>query len=205
MVVGALAVVAAGLGWLAAQIVLSRATVPPDVPGLLWPNPKQLTPFSLHDQRGQAFDLDRLQRRWTFIFFGYTHCPDVCPLTLASLKDVDRWLVERGAPTEDVQYVFISVDPERDTPGRLGEYVAHFDQGFLGVTGSDEELGALTRQLGVIYIRGDPDERGEYSVDHTASLFLVDPQARLIAAFPAPHDAATIAEQLTAIRNFLGG
>ncbi len=102
-----------------------------------------------------------------------------------------------------MQYAFVSVDPERDTPERLGEYVAYFDRGFLGVSGSREELAALTRQLGVVYIHGDPDGEGNYLVDHTAAVLVSDPQARLIASLQAPHDAGTIAERLAAIRGFL--
>jgi len=194
------ALLAAGGGFQLAQALYGKQQ-PPEVPALLWPNPKQLDAFTLTDHRGQAFDLERLQDKWTFLFFGYTHCPDVCPTTLATLDAVK----ERLERPEDVQFVFVSVDPQRDTAKHLGEYVTYFDSEFLGARAPLDELKSLTGQLGVVYMHEEPDENGDYEVGHSAAVMLTDPQARLLGMFHAPHDAGPIASQFTRIRSFVEG
>ena len=160
-------------------------------PGVLWPNPRPLGAFSLQDHRGRAFTRERLDGVWTFMFFGYTHCPDICPGTLSTLRRVEHDL-PANAPAPR-QHVLVSVDPARDTVEHLARYVAAFGPEFLGVTGSDGELAKLARDVGAAYFRGDPDDDGSYFVDHTASIMLVDPHGRLVALFGMPHDAAAIA------------
>jgi protein SCO1/2 len=177
---------------------------PAEIPGLLWPDPKPIQPFSLDDHRGQPFDLERLKGHWTLLFFGYTNCPDVCPATLAVLSSVARRLA--GTPAaRDLQYVFVSVDPQRDTPDRLAQYVTHFDPGFIGVTGPQERLGPFARQLGVLYMRNEADAQGAYTMDHSASVFLTDPQGRLLALIGPPHVPEEMAERLRQIRRLTGG
>ena len=160
--------------------------------------------FHLTDHHGQPFGLDRLEGKWTFLFFGYTHCPDVCPMALSVLANVDKRLHGSGDATH-VQYVFVSVDPQRDTLAHLADYVTYFDKSFIGATAPEKELSLLTRQLGILYTRTEPDARGDYLVDHTASILLVDPKARLVAVFSTPHDATTIASRFSRIRHFVGG
>lgn len=177
----------------------------PDIPGLLWPHPKSLAPFTLIDQHGDGFTLDALQGKWTFLFFGYTHCPDVCPVSLHVLDRVAELLQGSGDDLTGTQFVFVSVDPERDTREKLLTYVGYFNEGFLGVTGNEDKLAALTKQLGVLYLRSGGDEEGGYLIDHTASIFLTDPGGRLIALFGMPHDAKVIAERFQSIRAFVEG
>jgi len=196
----AVALAAAALTLGAALAYLNAKPSAPDIPGLLWPNPKPLSDFELRDQAGRPFDLARLEGAWTLLFFGYTHCPDVCPMTLSVLDDVDDLLAQAGRDPSNLQYVFVSVDPERDSLEHLGDYVTYFDEDFLGVTGDDAALKELTRQLGALYVRSEPDENGDYVVDHTAAVFLIDPRARLIALFQAPHDARVIARDLPRIQ-----
>ena len=188
----------AGIG--AALVMQQRGDTPPDIEGLLWPNPRQLEASSLVDQDRDTFDLQNLRGQWTLLFFGYTFCPDVCPATLATLHDVHERL---GA--DDLQTVFVSVDPGRDTPERLGQYVRFFDPDFLGVTGGGDALRALTAQLGVIAFQTEPDADGNYLVDHTAAVLLLDPQARLVGLFRTPHEAEDIATRVRGIRDFVGG
>ena len=157
---------------------------------MLWPNPRPIGAFSLHDHHGRPFTRERLDGAWTFMFFGYTHCPDICPTTLATLRLVEQDLPAR-APVPR-QHVLVSVDPARDTASHLARYVTAFGSGFLGVTGSDGELSRLAREVGAAYVRGEPDDDGSYFVDHTASIMLVDPYGRLVALFGMPHDAAAI-------------
>ncbi|MDX1433096.1 MAG: SCO family protein [Gammaproteobacteria bacterium] len=197
VLVAAVAVVALVAGAVSAYFV-SRPDVS-DIPGLLWPKSKPLEPFALDDHDRRTFDLERLRGHWSMVFFGYTHCPDVCPVTLAVLKQVDG-LLAGDDDLAPMQYVFVSVDPVRDSLDHLGKYVGHFDEAFLGVTGDDEALASLARQLGVLYVRGEPGANGDYLVDHTAAIFLVDPRGHLLAIFHAPHNPATLAGYLERIR-----
>lgn len=182
----------------------SRHGAAPDIPGLLWPQPKAIGHFALVDDHERPFDRGRLAGKWSFLFFGFTHCPDICPTTLATLANVAARLHAPvgGAP---YQYVFVTVDPQRDTTAHLAEYVDYFDERFIGVRGDDEALAEFTRQLGVVWFRGEPDEEGRYLVDHTAAVMLVDPEVRLVGVFSAPHDAADIAARTARIRAFLEG
>ena len=182
--------------------VVQRSSAAPEMkaPGVLWPEGKQLDAFTLTDQRYQPFTLARLKGKWTFLFFGYTSCPDVCPATLALLKAVRGELVAAGDDVDGVQMAMVSVDPARDSRQRLGDYVEHFDETFLGLGGSDPQVNYLARQVGAVYFRGEPDENGFYAVDHSTSIMLIDPIGRLVAALPAPHESGRIAAQLRAMR-----
>jgi len=164
------------------------------------PEPRVLADFDLVDQRGEQFSLEQLKGRWSLLFFGFTHCPDVCPSALFDLHQVNQAVSASHPDGAPYQIIFVSVDPERDTPQRLEEYVSYFDPDFLAVTGSPPQLAALSRQIGVAY-RIEPHEPGStsYTVDHSASVLLTDPQARLHGLFPAPHDADSIARDLLAI------
>jgi len=160
--------------------------------------PRPLPAFRLVDHAGRPFDRERLRGRWHFLFFGFTHCPDVCPTTLATLAAVRTRLRDLPA-AERPGAVFVSVDPARDTPEALARYVPHFDPEFVGVTGEPAAIAALTRELGIAVVIGEPDSDGAYTVDHTAALLLVDPDAAWAAVFGTPHAADTIARDFRAI------
>ena len=167
---------------------------------MVLPEPRVIADFALVDDAGAPFMLDNLRGHWSLMFFGYTHCPDVCPSTLYDLKLVHEKLEQLngdGAPGHQV--LFVSVDPERDTPEQLGQYVSYFHPDFIGVTGAQEQLAPLTMQLGIAY-RIEDHEAGstQYNVDHSVSVLLMDPQGRLHGVFPAPHDADKIAGELAA-------
>lgn len=149
------------------------------------PVPLEIPEFSLVDHRGRPFDRSRLLGTWSLLFFGYTYCPDVCPLTLQSLAPVQDALAEVPPP---VQVVFVSVDPDRDSPERLAEYVGFFHPELLGVTGEAREIERLTRAVGAFHEKADGGHGADYLVDHASSLFLVDPDARLHAVLEDPHD-----------------
>ncbi len=204
MVIAAALIAAFGVGIVAREVMTGRSA-DADIPGLLWPDPKVVGPFELVDHDGKPFGLAQLDGRWTLMFFGYTHCPDVCPVTLSVLKQAYEVLEREGADLGDVQTVFVSDDPERDGQEHLREYLGYFDERFLGVTGDDEALQGLTRQLGVLYIRNEPDDNGSYLVDHTASVLVLDPAHRLVGLLGAPHDALDIADRLTRIRSVVEG
>lgn len=174
-------------------------------PATLLPEPRALVDFSLTDHRAQPFNRERLIGHWTLAFFGYTHCPDVCPNTMAVLNLVTRQLAGSPGGMEQVQVVFISVDPERDTLEQLASYVPYFNEDFIGATGSPEELLALARQVGVLYMRTPGNTPENYLVDHSASIMLLDPQGRWHAIFPAPHDPAAVAGAFAKIREHYPG
>lgn len=164
----------------------------------LFDAPRPLPDFRLVDHAGRTFDRERLRGHWHFLFFGFTNCPDVCPTTLATLAAVRAGLRDLPA-SERPGAVLVSVDPERDTPVALARYVPHFDPAFVGVTGDPAAIAALTRELGVVVMIGAPTGDGDYTVDHTAALFLIDPDGAWTAVFGAPHATDTIARDFRAI------
>jgi protein SCO1/2 len=164
---------------------------------LLLPEARTIEDFSLVDHAGEAFTPENLRGRWSLIFFGFTNCPDVCPGALYDLNLVSENLAGYGENEALPQVVLVSVDPERDSPEKLKQYVRYFNPGFIGVTGGEKQLAEMTAQLGVPYQvedhePGDP----EYAVYHSASILVTDPSARLRGAFPPPHDAAAMAQDL---------
>jgi len=127
---------------------------------------------------------DSLMGHWNMVFFGYTQCPDVCPTALSLMAELNK----RLKPAERPQVLFISIDAKRDTPELLAAYMPSFDPSFVGAAGTDEALAALVKHLGVMYQRNPETKPGIYTVDHTAAMFLIDPQARLKAVFSPPHE-----------------
>jgi protein SCO1/2 len=168
--------------------------IPSDLKSALLPEPLPLTTFRLTDQHGQAFGLDRLKGKWTFIFFGYTRCPDVCPTTLAVMKNIAT-ILERDPRNIESQFVFVSMDPERDKPESLGAYVEYFKPGFIGITGNQAQLKVLGRQLNIEARRIKEGAPEGYLMSHTSSIMLIDPSARWYADFPPPHERASIIER----------
>src|SRR5690606_8150280 len=113
------------------------------IEGLLWPEPKQIGEFTTVDHKGKEFDLNNLEGQWSLLFFGYTYCPDVCPLTLSVLNEFYK-----TREPDEVQIVFVTVDPERDTTTRLAEYIGYFNDEFTALGGSIEQVRSLASQIG---------------------------------------------------------
>ncbi len=156
------------------QATVFSATVVDDV------NP--VPAFRLSGPQGDV-TRQTLEGQWTFVFFGYTYCPDVCPTTLGVMKRLRSGLNRDEQP----QVLFISVDPARDSLDLLKNYVSAFDPAFIAATGSDEALAPLLKHLGAMFQRNNESaDQDHYTVDHTAAIFLVDPQARLKAVFSPP-------------------
>lgn len=187
-------VVAGALAGVAAAVVFMRAQPAPPVleRATLFEAARPLPAIALQDQSERAFDLARMRGHWTLLFFGFTNCPDVCPTTLATLAETRRQLADLP-PEEIPEVVLVTVDPARDTPAILARYVAHFDPSFTGITGSPEAIGAFTRDLGVAVMIGAPAADGSYTVDHSAAVFLIDPDAAYAGLFGGPHEAGAIA------------
>ena len=183
----------------------SRAVLLPDQVITLFPEPKPLTAFALTDHKNRVFDLASLKGKWSFLFFGFTHCPDVCPTTLAVLARARDNIARNSVGAEDIQFVFISVDPNRDTASKLRQYVDYFDSTFLGVTGNDAQIGNLAAQLGAAYQVAITPGMENYPVYHSAAVFLLDPRARYHAVFTPPHDAEAISRRFKVVRELEAG
>jgi len=181
--------------------MLPGRTVPPELQAVLRPVPKPLHAFELTDQYRQPFNLERLKGKWSFVFFGYTYCPDICPTTLSTLTGVLKQLHAGSQDRSSIQVVFVSVDPQRDTPEVLEDYLKYFNKGFQGVTGTQQGIDSLARQFGASYMKEPETAPGEYLVNHASSIFLVDPHGQLIAAFSPPHNPDTIVDQFRRIRS----
>jgi len=188
-----------GFVWLVSQIE------PPTAPEVgegatVLPDPIVLPDFSLLDQDGRSFTRSDLEGQWSLLFFGYSYCPDVCPVVLSELARVQGVLREDPEAGALPQVYFVSVDPARDTPERLREYVPFFDPAFRGLTGTPDEIAVLTRPLGVYHQAREPGERGDYLVDHSSKLWLIDPRGRYRALLDDPHDPRPFLELLGRIR-----
>jgi len=175
---------------------------PNNLPGLLWPKPKALTDFSLLDQDATVFDRRRIQGKWTFWYFGYTNCPDACPMALTTMRALSEKL-EMAGEVENFQFSFVSVDPKRDTLDHLKKYVSFFDESFVAVTGDTLSLKRLTSQFGVLHVYGEEGEDGNYLVDHTTAYLLTDPSSRFVGLFRQPHDVNELFSQFLDIKKFL--
>lgn len=154
--------------------------------------------FSLTDQNGQLFHLGTQQNRISLIFFGYTSCPDICPATLSQF----RQLVQRlGTQADQVDFVYITVDPKRDTAQRMKEYVSAFNPAFFGLSGTEDELKAVWMAYGVERLIRTTDDPTIYFIDHTSRTYLVDRKGNLRLTFPY---GTIIEDMLEDIRYLLG-
>ncbi len=152
---------------------------------------RQVPAFSLVGKDGKAVDESLFDDHWTMTFFGYTHCPDVCPITLQVMKEVVTEL--ESEQIDPMQVAFFTVDPKRDTHERMNEYVGFFDEDFRGISGELTDVLDFTRGLGIVAAFTANDDNPEnYLVDHTASMLLIDPQGRVRAKFRPPHEASSI-------------
>ena len=170
------------------------------IPGLFWPNPRQIGEFETVDHRQASFGLPQLQGKWSFVFFGYTNCPDICPITLSMMANIYPELSEK---VDNVQVLFVSVDPERDSTETLAQYVNYFDPNFIGLGGSESQISSMTRQLGVAYFIDKEEDNENYLVDHSASLYLISPEASMVGKLSPPLQPDSIKQQFYKIKEFI--
>jgi protein SCO1 len=188
---------AAGLGLLASQHWFGARPAPRLEGGLTYPEPRPLPHFVLDSTEPGGVGPDDLSGRWTLAFIGFTHCPDVCPTTLARLAEAQRQAAAAG--NEVPRILFVSVDPERDDAARTTLYARHFSADSLAATADHDRLQPFTRALGMVYMQS-PLADGGYSVDHSASVAVIDPRLRLVAQLRPPLDATTIAADLVRLQ-----
>lgn len=172
---------------LAAGIFFALRSTAPAVPesALILPAPEPVPAFSLLTQHGETVDQTVFEGQWDLVFFGFTHCPDICPATLQVLAAAKQSLADKGQQPLP-RIVLVSVDPERDTPEILGQYVDYFGDGNLGLTGTLEEIRKLTTGLGVYFEKRDT-EGDNYVVDHWAGVYIIDPDGNRHSLIGAPH------------------
>jgi protein SCO1/2 len=142
---------------------------------------------------GQRVSLDDFRGKLVVLYFGYTFCPDVCPATLVEIAGAMDIL---GEDAKDIQTIMISVDPERDTPEQLAEYVAHFDPNFLGVTGTEEEVAEIATLYGIFYEKHEGTVASGYLIDHTATTMVIDQDGYLKLLLPFGTTAQDMADDL---------
>jgi protein SCO1/2 len=168
--------------------------------GTWFPAARAVPDFSLLDGAGRAFSRRDLKGTPTLVFFGFTHCPDVCPTTLVKLAQLHR----QAPLAAGLRVVFVSVDPQRDTPALLGQYVHAFDPQFIGLTGEPSAVAGLARHFGVAVNRVELPG-GDYTMDHSAVIFLLDADARLVGLFTPPFNVAALAKDLRTVAPSLTG
>ncbi|MBV8062376.1 MAG: SCO family protein [Nevskia sp.] len=188
---GLLAAFAVLIGIIAGMAVLRPGTVQLQS-GTLLQAPRPVPDFSLQGEKG-AFTKADLAGHWSVIYVGYTHCPDVCPTTLAQLKQVEKGL---GPDAAKIRFIFLSIDPARDTPEALAQYTHYFSPDFLAVTGPDPQLESLGASLGYVYQKVPGQTPQSYLMDHSSALILIDPQARLAGYLTPPFKTESLVADL---------
>lgn len=156
--------------------------------------PAPAADFQLTDQYGQAFHLSGQRGKVVLLFFGYTHCPDVCPLTLAQYKQIKDQL---GSQAQDVQFVFITIDPERDTADQMKTYLAKFDPAILGLTGDQAALQDVWGKYGVYVSKDSSGNFSDPLIDHTAEIYAIDGQGNWRMTFPTGMESYDIVQDVT--------
>jgi protein SCO1/2 len=174
------------------------------ITGFLWPEPPRLATFELDRDDGTKLTEQDFRGRWTLVFFGFSNCPDVCPTTMNTLARVVEKLQSEPALAEVLQVVFVSVDPARDKPEMLRAYVDYFNEDFIGATANKERLAEFAAQFGVLYMKIETPGQDGYTMDHSASVLLVDPALNTVGLFSQPHIVDDIALSIIQIVDYLG-
>ncbi|HSY08524.1 MAG TPA: SCO family protein [Steroidobacteraceae bacterium] len=180
--------------WVARQV---DSAAPQLASGTWFPAARPIGVLALTAHDGRAFTAADLEGHPTLVFFGFTHCPDVCPTTLVKLAQV-----KKAAALPDLRVLFVSVDPGRDTPAVLAAYVHAFDPDFIGATGDAAEIARLAHKFGVAVARVDLPG-GDYAMDHSAAVFLLDRRADIVAVFTPPFEVAPFASDLRRVASRL--
>ncbi|AGE28344.1 MULTISPECIES: SCO family protein [Pseudomonas] len=161
---------------------------------ILLPQSRQLPPVTLQDQNGQPVLVNALKGKWSLLFFGYTFCPDICPTTLAQLRQIKSELPKEAVDT--LQVILVSVDPHRDTPAQLKQYLGYFDPQFRGLTGATvDEVQTLSNAVSIPFIPADTS-KPNYTVDHSGNLAIIGPDGTQRGFIRAPLNSKKLVAQL---------
>jgi protein SCO1/2 len=195
----------AGLFWLwftdSRQEPQHPAALPHELADIVQPQLRALPEFNLHDFSGRSLGPDWFLGQWTFVFFGYTHCPDICPTTLYTMQQVRRQLARTPALQADTRFLFVTLDPQRDTAEILQGYVQHFDPDFLAASTDLATLDRLTAALNIAYAIDRMPGRADYLINHSAAILLIDAQGRYHARYTPMQTATFIGDTYRAIRD----
>ena len=193
------AVLALIIGFIIALV--SRQFQPVKLESATWfgEHSRALPEFELIDKSGNRLTRSGFEGKWHLIFFGYTHCPDICPGSLQTLAEMVK-LIDDPDVANLLEVAFISVDPARDTPDVLKSYVDYFNADFIAATASPGALDTLTKALGIAYFidKNNPEQQN-YEVGHSSGFLLINPQVEFSGLFSAPHDSRKIANDLSKI------
>ena len=195
LLIGGIALI---LGFLAGWAVIRLIGTPYTYHATVIQSPTLDKGFTLTGPDGRQVNLRDFRGQAVLLYFGYTFCPDVCPATLVELAHASKML---GEDAEKAQVIMISVDPDRDTPELLQEYVTHFDPSFIGVTGSEDEVAAVAAQYGIYFAKHVGTVATGYLIDHTASVIVIDPDGYFQLIYPFGTPAADIAEDVRQLVN----
>jgi protein SCO1/2 len=160
--------------------------------------PRQLAEFQLMDDSGDIFLPDKFKDKWNILFFGFTYCPDICPLTMKQMSDVKQSL---GEKSEKIRIFLVSVDPDRDKPENLRIYLDNFDTEFKGLTGEIDQIYRFSTQVNAPFFPVVNSKEANYTVDHSGSLVLIGPEGQYAGFFRAPHDTQKISKALASLLN----
>jgi len=180
---------------LAIPFLTKPKTIPQELLAVLRPNPVDLQQFTFIDQDNKSFTLNNLKDKNSLLFFGYMSCPDICPTTLTTMNMMLNKLTTQSSTYPLPQVIFISVDPARDNPDKIAEYMSYFNKSFIGLTGSKHEIDQFTKQFGAGYMMDKSSSTENYLVNHTSSIFMVNSKLQLVASFSPPHNADTLVSQ----------
>src|SRR4030095_15744024 len=165
--------------------------------GIVSQSPPPATDFTLTAHTGKLIHLSDFRGKLVLLYFGYTFCPGICPTTLAEVTQALQTLGPQEA--EKIQLLMISVDPERDTPHRLAEYLRHFNPSFLGLTGTPDEIATTAASYGIYYKKYEGTTANSYLVDHTSMVIVVDEKGIVRLLFPFGTPAQAMADDLAAL------
>ena len=160
--------------------------------------PRQLAEFKLIDDTSKIFLPEKFAGKWNILFFGFTYCPDICPLTMKQMSDVKESL---GEYSDNLRVLLVSVDPDRDKPENLRQYLDNFDKNFKGLTGEIDQIYKFSTQVNAPFFPVVNSPEQNYTVDHSGSLVLISPEAKYAGFFRAPHDTDKITKALASLLN----
>ncbi len=168
-------------------------TSPLEISGFAFPQPKPLSSIDLVSHDNQPVNEESFKDKWTFIYVGYTFCPDACPMTMTVLNQIHGILATKKK-SSDVNMMLVSVDPDRDTPEKLAEYVKYFNTSFSAASGTPENIKEFANQVSSVYVLPEDRSDPNYLVDHSSSIILIDPNASVHAIFTPPQTATDLAD-----------
>ncbi|MFI8482145.1 SCO family protein [Pseudomonas sp. NPDC078700] len=194
------AVVALVLGLTVNKVLNSKGQADPtkllDAGIVLLPQGRDVPNLDLVDQDGKPFETEQLKDKWSLLFFGYTFCPDICPATLAELRELKKMLPKEAV--DNLRVVLVSVDPHRDTPEQLKKYLGYFDPSFMGLTGDEKVIEKLANGVSIPFIPADTS-KPNYTVDHSGNLVVIGPDGRQRGFIRSPLNNQKLAAELPSL------